>query len=268
MPIFKRSGFSTYYEVKGSGDPIVFICGLSVDSQLWRLQAPELSKTHRVITFDNRGAGRSDAPDEPYTILQMAGDLAALLDHLSIDSAHVAGSSMGGVIAQSLALAHPERIAHLLLLGTFAAPDGYVSAAISNWVNMRRSNMPYEHIIRHVARMVYSPALANNPEAYETVIQMTLANPHRQKDHAFFRQAGALLSYRAPPNLAALRPPATILVGEHDQLTPLYLSEQLAAILPGATMQVLAGAHLGFLEYPEPWTAAIRSALDRVSRTQ
>lgn len=261
MAIFQRNGFSTYYEDAGSGDPVVFICGLSADLQVWRFQAPELSKTHRVVTFDNRGAGRSDAPDEPYTIGQMADDLAALLEHLEIQRASVVGWSMGGVVAQSLALAHPERVKRLVLLGTFLAPDGYLSAAISNWANLRRSNMPYEQVVRHVARLVYSPSLANKPKAYEAFIQVMLANPYRQSDHGFFRQAEALLSYKAPANITDLGIPAAVLVGEHDQLTPTYLAEQLAAAIPGATMQVLPAAHSGFAERPEEWTAAIRKAL-------
>ncbi len=91
MPTFTRNGFSTYYEDSGAGDPVVFICGLSTDLQFWRFQVPELSKTYRVITFDNRGAGRTDAPDEPYTIVQMANDLDALLGYLAIESASVVG---------------------------------------------------------------------------------------------------------------------------------------------------------------------------------
>jgi len=265
MPSLQRNGFSTYYEDTGSGDPVVFICGLSADMQVWRFQAPDLGKTHRVIAFDNRGAGRSSAPDEPYTIAQMTDDLNALLKHLGVSSAHIVGWSMGGVIAQSLALAHPERVKQLLLLGTFTAPDGYCRAAISNWVNMRRSNMPYEQVVRHVARSVYSPALANKPKAYEAFIQVMLTNPYRQSEHGFFRQAEAILSYQAPPNLASLRVPTTVLVGEHDQLTPPYLSEQLTAAVPGAIMQVLPGAHSGFVEYPDRWTTAIRSVLNRTA---
>ena len=261
MPVLQRNGYSMYYEDVGAGEPLVFICGLSADLQVWRFQAPELSKTHRVITFDNRGAGRSDAPDEPYSIGQMADDLVALLDHLDIPSAHLIGWSMGGVIAQTLALSKSNRVRRLVLLGTFTAPDGYLRAAISNWVNMRRSNMPYDHIVRHIARMVYSPALANNPNAYEAFIQVMLANPYPQSEHGFLRQADALLSYEAPSNIDSLRVPATVLVGENDQLTPPYMAEQLCSTLQGSKLEVLPGAHSGFAEHPEQWTRAIRDAI-------
>ena len=260
MPVLQRDLFSTYFEESGSGEVLVLICGLSADLQAWRFQVAELSKSYRVICFDNRGAGRSSAPDEPYSIGQMADDLAALMDHLSVSKARVLGWSMGGVIAQSYALAHPARVEQLLLLGTFTAPDGYLHAAISNWVNIRRSEMPYEHIVRHVARMIYSPSLANNPKAYEAFIQAMLANPYRQTDQGFFRQAEALLSYKQP-SLRELKTPTAVLVGEHDQLTPKYMSEELAAAIPGSSLQVLPGAHSGFVEFPEQYNQVLLRTL-------
>ena len=265
MPTLQRKDFATYYEDTGSGDPVVFICGLSADLQVWRFQGPELSKTHRVITLDNRGAGRSDAPNEPYSIGQMASDVLALLDHLKIDSAHMAGWSMGGVIAQNLALEHPDRVKSLLLLSTFLAPDAYFRAAVSNWVNIRRSNMPFEHVVRYIARLVYSPALANKPKAYEAFIQAMVANPYRQTEHGVLRQAEALLSFQAPTNLVSVRTPATVLVGQHDQFTPQYLSERLVEAISRATLQVLPGAHSGFVEHPDEWTQAIQRALSAAS---
>jgi 3-oxoadipate enol-lactonase len=269
MPIFTTDGFSTYYEDIGSGDPIVFVCGLSADLQVWRFQALDLSRTHRVITYDNRGAGRTDAPDAPYAIAQMADDLDALLDHLDIERATIAGWSMGGVIAQSLAIAHPRRVGRLLLLGSFVAPDGYLRAAISNWVNVRRSNLSDEQAVRHAARLVYSPALANNARAYEAYLHVMLSNPYRQTDHGFFRQAAALLGYSAPERLSQLAAfPTTVLVGEDDQLTPPYLSKQLVERIPGARLHVLPAAHSGFVERPEDWTAAIRNALQGTRQAQ
>jgi 3-oxoadipate enol-lactonase len=145
MPVFHRNTHTTYYEEVGTGDPLVLICGLGADLQVWRFMIPELSKRHRVICFDNRGAGRSSAPDEPYSVQLMATDLVALLDHLYIQAPTILGWSMGGVVAQSLALSDPHRVRRLILLNTLTAPDGYCRAALTNWMNVRRSNMSYEH---------------------------------------------------------------------------------------------------------------------------
>jgi 3-oxoadipate enol-lactonase len=263
MPILQRNDFHTYFEECGSGEALVLVCGISADLQAWRFVLPELSKHFRVITFDNRGAGRSSAPDEPYTIEQMASDLLALLDHLQISSTNLLGWSMGGLIAQSLALSQPERIKHLVLLGSFAAPDGMLRNAISNWVNIRLSNMPYEQVVRHVARLVYSPVLANNEATYEGFIQAMVKNPYRQPVHGFVRQAGALIRYAQPERLSNLRLPVSVMVGECDQLAPPYLSEQLAAVFPKAKLQVLPGAHSGFVEYPAQYADAVTNALCR-----
>ncbi len=266
MSSFQRNGHTTYFEEAGGGEPLVFICGLGADLQVWRFQVAELGKTYRVITLDNRGAGRSGVPDEPYGITQMAGDLAALLEYLEVPVANVLnvlGWSMGGVIAQSFALAHPTRVRNLLLLNTFAAPDGFLHEAVSNWVNIRCSNMPYEQVIRYVARMVFSASLARNAKAYEGFIQVMLANPHRQPVHGLVRQAAALLEFKSPPNLGSLTMPTTVLVGEHDQLTPHHMSAELVAAIPGALLRVLPGAHSGFLEYPHEYNQAILGALGR-----
>ena len=262
MPIFQRDDFSTYYEETGAGEPLVLLCGISADLQAWRFMLPELGKRFRVISVDNRGAGRSSAPDAPYTIAQMADDVLALLEHLQIPSANVLGWSMGGLIAQTVAAKHPDKVKHLLLLASGVAPDGMLKNLINNWVNIRRSDMPYEQVMRHVARLVYSPALANNEAAYEGVIQAMVKNPYRQSLHGFVRQAEALVGYTPAEGVTSLRMPISILVGEHDQLTPPYLSEQLAEVFPHARLQRLPGAHSGFVEYPAQYAKAVIEAID------
>jgi 3-oxoadipate enol-lactonase len=252
MPTVQCGEVTIYYEEAGTGDPLLFICGLGADLQIWRFQVSELSQSHRMICFDNRGAGWSGAPDEPYSVEGMAADVIALLDHLQIPAASILGWSMGGLIAQSLALSHPDRVKHLLLLGTFAEADGLLRIAINNWVNIQRPNMPYEQVVRHASRWIFSPALADNDAAYEASVQNMTNNPYRQTLHGFVRQAEALVGYKTSRQLAELRMPTSILVGEHDQLGP-YLSEQLASQIPGSKLLVLPGAHCGFLEYPKQY---------------
>jgi 3-oxoadipate enol-lactonase len=257
MPTIQRGDFSTYYEDTGSGEPLVLICGLGADLQIWRNLVPFLSKHFRVIALDNRGAGRSSAPDEPYTIPGMAADVIALLDHLQLAPVNLLGWSMGGVIAQSLAVAHPTRVKHLLLLATLKAPDAMLRNGIANWVNIRRSNMTIEQVVRYVAQLVFSPAFAENVPTYEATIQFMVNNPYRQSLHGFLRQAEALLAHTAPSELSGIPMPVSILASEQDQLTPRYLSEDLKATLLNATLHVLPGAHLGAAEHPERYANEI-----------
>src|SRR4029077_21119 len=112
-----------YYEEHGSGDPLLLVMGLAADSTAWMFQLPDFARHYRTIVFDNRGVGRSSKPAGPYTIHQMADDAAGLLDALDVRRAHVVGVSMGGMIAQELALRHPARVRGLVLGCTFPEPD-------------------------------------------------------------------------------------------------------------------------------------------------
>src|SRR5262245_17141359 len=123
MPTAPIGDVEIYFEEHGSGDPLLCIMGFATDSTGWLLQVPDFAKAHRTIVFDNRGVGRSSKPTGAYTIHEMADDAAGLLDHLRIERAHVLGLSMGGMIAQELALRHPARVRGLVLAATFPEPD-------------------------------------------------------------------------------------------------------------------------------------------------
>src|SRR3989449_9931559 len=126
-----------YYAEAGAGEPLVLIMGFGGDHLAWGFQMPAFTQAYRVIAFDNRGAGQTDAPDRPYTTRMMADDTAGLMEALGIDRAHVVGVSMGGMIAQELALNHSDRVRSLHLGCTFARPDTYMRALNAAWRDMR-----------------------------------------------------------------------------------------------------------------------------------
>src|SRR5262249_32190040 len=134
MAIAKVGSMDLYYEEYGSGEPLLCIMGFATDSTGWVLQTPEFSKHYREIIFDNRGVGRSSKPAGPYSIAQMAEDAVGLMDTLDIRRAHVLGLSMGGMIAQEIALRHPERVHGLVLACTFPEPDDVTETHRQNFL--------------------------------------------------------------------------------------------------------------------------------------
>jgi pimeloyl-ACP methyl ester carboxylesterase len=259
MPTFGRNGFETYFEVRGSGEPLLLIAGLSASNLQWRTLSPFLEEHFQVIAFDNRGVGRSSVPDEPYSTSQMADDALSLLDHLSVHRVTVIGWSMGGAIAQVLATKQPHRVNHLCLLHSLLAPDASLRNAITNWVNMRRSSMTYEQVARHVAWLVFSHAFAANESGYEAAVQLMVNNPYIQPVHGLIRQAEALLAHTPPPGLAELPMPVSILAGQEDRLIPLRHAEELHAVIPHSRFRTLPGAHVGAAENPEQYASAMLS---------
>src|SRR5438132_374730 len=121
-----RSGDATIaYEVAGDGDPLLMIMGLAADRRMWMLQLPVFTPHYRCITFDNRGVGDSSAPPGPFSMEQMAADALAVLDEAGVERAHVLAISMGGAIAQHLALKAPERIRSMVLASTWCSKNAY-----------------------------------------------------------------------------------------------------------------------------------------------
>ena len=133
MPKVRVGDIEMHYVEAGAGAPLVLIMGFSGDYTAWGLQIRAFAERHRVIAFDNRGTGQTDTPDAPYTTRMMADDTAGLLDALGIDRAHLIGISMGGMIAQELALAYPERVSSLHLGCSLARPDAYMLALNASW---------------------------------------------------------------------------------------------------------------------------------------
>jgi len=245
-----------YYEEAGSGTPLLLITGLGADLQSWANTAPALAKAHRVITFDNRGAGRTGAPDKPYSIDEMAEDACALLQSLGIAKAHVLGFSMGGAVAQELALNHPATVDKLILLSTMPRLDGYGRSLVRNLIDARRSSMSREQNVRLMGTLVYSPALLDDPARLEGAIQNSLRNPYPQQDHAFIRQATAILGFDAHDRLKGLKQETLVVTGSDDVLVPPRNAKELASLIPNAKLVELPGGHVGAMEFAADYNKA------------
>ncbi|MGE0599847.1 MAG: alpha/beta fold hydrolase [Dehalococcoidia bacterium] len=256
MPYVPTRDIITYYEESGSGEPLVLIRGLGSDLQAWAPQVPSLAKHFRVITYDNRGAGRTSAPDKPYSVAGMADDLATLLAELKIEKANVLGYSMGGMIAQEFALKYPNMVDKLILLATSAKLDGYSRVVIQNMINIRRSNMSRDQVARATAPFVFSAELLDDPDRFERAIQATVDNPYFQQDHAYIRQAQAVLGFDASGRSGGIKATTLVVTGEDDTLVPPRNSDALNRMISGSKLVTLQGGHAGVTEYPNEYNSA------------
>ena len=207
MPTVRVGDIQMFYQDVGEGESLVLIMGFGGDHTAWALQMADFSARHRVIAFDNRGVGQTDSPDHPYTTKMMAGDALGLMDALGIDRAHVLGVSMGGMIAQELVLARPDRVCSLHLACTFARPDAYMRALNSAWRDMR-IGLGHESTLRTLGLWLFSPkTYAERPDFIETLLQNSLANPYPQSLAGFLRQSEAVAAHDALERIGAIRLP-------------------------------------------------------------
>jgi pimeloyl-ACP methyl ester carboxylesterase len=260
-----RVGDITMHVVEaGAGEPLVLIMGLGGDHTVWGLQMPVFAERHRVIAFDNRGAGQTDQPAPPYTTRGMAEDTLGLMDALGIERAHVCGASLGGMIAQELALNHPERVRSLQLHCTLARPDAYLLALGQTWLEMRGA-LSREAFTRAMTLWLFAPVtFATRPEFVEGVVQNALANPFPPTPAGFAGQAQAVAGHDTLDRLERIRCPTLITVGAEDNLVPVRFSRALHARLPHAELVVLeGGGHGHFLELAPAFNEVVLGFLGR-----
>jgi len=237
VPLVAVGNLRLYVEDVGIGAPVLFIAGLGSDHHSWTPVLPLLSEVLRCITFDNRDSGASDEATQPYTVAELAADAAEILDALGVGRAHVVGASMGGAIAQELALRYPERVGRLVLLSTYTSSDERGAAILHSWLHLQRA-LPREAYFRAIYPWLYTAEDYAVPGLVENVLEYTLRERPAQSASAYERQMAAALSHEAVGRLAEIRAPTLLLFGEEDVLTPLRFAQSLAAEIPDARLQV------------------------------
>lgn len=261
MPYATGDGAQIYWREEGEGEPLLLIMGLGCSSDLWHRTAPELSLGYRTILFDNRGVGRSDVPPGPYSIPQMADDAAAVLDAAGIESAHVFGYSMGGMIAQELALQHPLRV-RSLILGSTSCGGGHGVLAAPEVLNtlMTRVSDPVEAFWA-MAPYLYD-ATTPREKLEEDLEARSLSFPGLE---GYLAQIQAVMAWESYGRLSSLKVPTLVIHGETDQLVPQQNAAILAKEIPGAKLVTIAGAgHILLTDKRQEANGAILSFLNDV----
>jgi pimeloyl-ACP methyl ester carboxylesterase len=245
-PIAELPRLRLYYEIQGAGDPVVMISGLGADAHFWHKQAPTLAARFRAVTFDNRDTARSEKPDAPYTVRDLAGDVDALLEMLEIDRAHVIGASGGGFIAQEFALSYPDRVRSLVLCCTSpGGPDAEPIPAETLALLASRTGDPERDLRAFLAIQVATDYLEVHADEVDAYVAWRIAHP--QPLPSYHRQLAAFVGHDAGARLPGLRTPALILHGAHDRVVPARNGRLLAERIPGARLHIFEDAGHLFL---------------------
>jgi pimeloyl-ACP methyl ester carboxylesterase/molybdopterin/thiamine biosynthesis adenylyltransferase len=238
-PKCKTADAEIAYTVEGSGEALLFISPLGADSGFWARNAPLLSKNFRVITFDNRGSGRSTGNLDQLSTETMAGDARALLDHLGIEKAHVVGLALGGLVATQLAHLHPERIHSLVLASSYAHADDHLSNVTEHWRQLAQSQGMEALFDECVGWLFSDEQLARRIDVNQlkTFYRLTL-----QQVRAFVVQSLAGITHDSRVWLSTIKAPTLILSGTADKLVRPQHAEFLARSLTNSRLLELDGA--------------------------
>ncbi len=251
------NGLDIYVEQVGQGPDVLLIGGLGDTVESWQFQLDGLSDRYQMTAFDNRGAGRTAMPDGPLTVEAMADDAAGVLRALDIPAAHVAGFSGGSLIAQELALRHPQLVRSLVLQSTWPAPDPYLRKW-GQFVRWLVEAAPSERAFLEGFFLDIYTARAHNDGTVEAFIDEVLAFPHKQAPGDLQRYIDPLLDHDSTDRLPQIGAPTLVLVGERDSTARLELGRPVADGIPGAVLEVLPGeAHQPFQEIPDRWNARV-----------
>ena len=239
MPLARLNGISINYQVEGHGEPLVMIMGFTAGRVGWIRQTRSFRKYYRVVTFDNRGAGRSDRPAGPYSTRMMADDTVKLMDLLAIDKAHIMGLSMGGMIAQELAINYPKRVMKLVLAATYARQDGTSGDTLEQAKFLQLTPE------KKVGAMV---GLAFNRPLYRFIFGLLARAQTRLTGGSggpgVAGQSEACLKHDTLERLSSITAPTLVIVGTGDRLIKPVSSEVIAGKIPNARLvKVEGGSH-------------------------
>lgn len=275
MPfVHATDGTRIHYEVTGKSraTPVLMIQGLGASKNAWNLQRIAMATRFRIISFDNRGAGRSDKPTEPFTLEQMADDALAVLDAAGIETTHVVGASMGGVISQIVAVKYPHRVRSLTLVCTACRNHPWRQELLQAWAKTAADKGMIE-VGKEAAQWVMSPrSFRRLVPAFTWMGPLAALRPR----HSFVSQIDAILNTREDlvDQLSTIAAPTMVIVGNQDILTPRGDSEEIAERIPNAELVVISGAAHGLMmEHSSTFNRILieflqRTELVRVSEQQ
>ncbi len=238
MSFIENQGARIYWDEQGSGEPLLMIMGLSYPSDMWHRSRPVLAKQFRTIALDNRGVGQSDAPPGVYPIALMASDAAAVLDAARVESAHVFGASMGGMIAQEFALQYPKRVRSLVLACTTPGGPSAKQAEPAALQTLMRQDLTPEQSKEAIIPFLYDVGTPRELIDEDMAIRMRWY-PTRQ---GYAGQLQGIMSWEAYSRIAQITAPTLVIHGEADRLVPPANGKLIAEKIAGSKLVLIPNA--------------------------
>lgn len=248
MPYAQVHGIQLYYDEAGEGDSLLLIMGITAPGSVWEDHAHAWKEHFRCIMPDNRGVGFSDKPAGPYTSAQMADDVAGLLDALDLGAVRVVGLSMGGIIAQQLALRHPERVRAMVLMCTWARCDRYTEGVFRHLMAAKARLRP-EEFMAYMQVLIFAKETWDSDEGFADLLVMreeAAQGAYPQPLHGLEAQAYGCTDHDVLADLHRIAVPTLVLAGTDDVFIPAWMTEEVAEGIPGSEIQLYSGAGHAF----------------------
>ncbi|HEU0304278.1 MAG TPA: alpha/beta fold hydrolase [Gaiellaceae bacterium] len=254
-----NAGVRIAYELRGAGSPLLLVQGLGYPRWGWEPVVDGLAERFLVCLYDNRGIGESDVPAGPYTVPQLAGDALAVLDAAGIEQAHVVGTSLGGMVAQELALTYPDRVERLVLVCTTPGVRGVPMPEQTVRLMAEAPSLAPDVALRRFVENALAPGAP--AELVDEITRRRLESPPDPAGWA--AQAGAAMSFDALDRLGELSAPTLVLHGTEDAVVDPANADLLAAGIPGARLELFEGCgHLFMWEQPDRFVRVVTGFLE------
>ena len=248
MPFIKANGININYEETGAGDPLLLIMGITAPLGVWEAHSSFWSQSFRCIMPDNRGVGYSDKPAGNYSSAMMADDQAGLLRELGVDSARVVGVSMGSIIAQQLAIRHPDLVQSVVLMCPWARCDNYAKGIFNLMINAKARLTPDE-FMEFIQLLIFSKATWDNEESYQEFLTgrtEAASDENPQPLHGLVGQAVACIEHDVVNQLGRIECPTLVIGGADDIFTPEWMANEVAAGISQSELHLYPGAGHAF----------------------
>lgn len=263
MPVAQVNGIEIDYLLEGDGpETVVMVNGLADEKESWGFQTPDLlAAGYRVLTFDNRGVGRTTKPTGPYTTRQLADDAKALVDSLGITGFHLMGTSMGGMISQEYAINHGGDLTSLTLSSTYAAPGPFCGRMFAMWADMAPIlGVPF--VMRDVTLWAFTLPFFETRGAELAEFEAAMASM-TQPLEAYLAQLSSIRTHDTTDRLEQIAAPTLVIAGEDDILIPVELSRRLHQGIRGSEWKTTPGGHASIWEHPKPFNDAVIEFIGR-----